>query len=410
MVSYRRSPSDVPALSHHKAFGQGVVRLNGRDVYCGRFGTAECQANYHRTIAEWVANGRRSIAGPDEDASAGPEDLTINEVLLAYLHHADVYYVKNGKPTTEPVNIRLALRPLRQLYGDTLAREFGPLRLKTVRQAMIDSGLCRSEINKRVRHIVRAFKWAVGEEMVPSSTHHGLKAVSGLRRGRADVRESEPVKPVPDAFVAAIRPHVSRQVWAMVQLQRLSGMRPGEVCIMRTIDVDTSGRVWIYTPETHKTEHHGRERRIYLGPAAQEVLRPWLRPELTAYLFQPREAEAERHAKQRENRRTRVQPSQQDRRRRRPRKAPGERYTTGTYSQAIGYGIAGANRAIRKAGGDEIPDCHANQLRHNAGTRLRREFGLDTARAVLGHSTPVVTEVYAELDGAKAAEAMERVG
>jgi len=58
----------------------------------------------------------------------------------------------------------------------------------------------------------------------------------------------------------------------------------------------------------------------------------------------------------------------------------------------------------------EIPAWHPNQLRHNAATRLRREFGLDVARAVLGHSTPVVTEVYAELDGAKAAEAMERVG
>ncbi len=207
------------------------------------------------------------------------------------------YYVKNGKPTTEPVNIRLAIRPLRQLYGHTLAREFGPLRLKTVRQAMIDSGLCRSEINKRVRHVLRAFKWAVGEEMVPPSLHHGLKAVPGLRRGRADVRESEPVRPVPDAFVDAIRPHVSRQVWAMVELQRLSGMRPGEVCSMRTIDVDTSGRVWIYTPESHKTEHHGRERRIYLGPKAQEILRPWLRPELTAYLFSPAEAEAERRGR-----------------------------------------------------------------------------------------------------------------
>ena len=210
------------------------------------------------------------------------------------------YYVKNGKPTTEPVNIRLALRPLRQLYGHTLAREFGPLRLKTVRQAFIDSGLCRSEVNKRVRHVLRAFKWAVGDEMVPPSVHHGLKAVQGLRRGRADVRESEPIRPVPDAFVDAIAPHVSRQVWAMVELQRLSGMRPGEVCSMRSIDVDMSGRIWVYTPESHKTEHHGRERRIYLGPKAQATLRPWLRAELTAYLFSPAEAEAERRAEQRE--------------------------------------------------------------------------------------------------------------
>jgi hypothetical protein len=81
-----------------------------------------------------------------------------------------------------------------------------------------------------------------------------------------------------------------------------------------------------------------------------------------------------------------------------------------TYCQAITRGIAKANREAERTGGDLIPHWAPNQLRHNAGTRLRREFGLDTARAVLGHSTPVVTEVYAELDGAKAAEAMERVG
>src|SRR5206468_1362014 len=137
------------------------------------------------------------------------------------------------KPTSEVPCIRVSVRPLRQLYGDKPAREFGPLQLKAVRQAMIDSGLCRNEVNKRTGRVVRLFKWAVGEAMVPPSLHHGLVAVSGLRRGRADVQESEPVKPVPDAFVDAIRPHVSRQVWAMIQLQRLSGMRPQEVSCMR---------------------------------------------------------------------------------------------------------------------------------------------------------------------------------
>ena len=32
---------------------------------------------------------------------------------------------------------------------------------------MIDSGLCRSDINRRVGRIVRAIKWAVSEEIVP---------------------------------------------------------------------------------------------------------------------------------------------------------------------------------------------------------------------------------------------------
>jgi integrase len=224
--------------------GLAVDSIGGRDVYLGKHDTPESRAEYDRLIAEWLATGRRRIMAD----STSITDLSVNEMLEAYLHHADSFYVKNGQPTTEPVNIRLAIRPLRQLYGLTLAREFGPLRLKTVRQAFIDSGLCRSEINKRVRHVLCAFKWAVGEEMVPPCVHHGLKAVPGLRRGRADVGESETVRPVPDALVDAIRPHVCRQVWAMAELRRLSGMRPGEVCSMRTIDVDASGRNWIYTP------------------------------------------------------------------------------------------------------------------------------------------------------------------
>jgi hypothetical protein len=180
---------------------------------------------------------------------------------------------------------------------------------------------------------------------------------------------------------------------------------------MRTIDVDTSGRVWIYTPKSHKTEHHGRERRIHLGPAAQEILRPWLRPELTAYLFSPREAMDELQIGRRKARRTPLTPSQRNRKREpRPERAPGERYDPKVYGHAIGYGIVHANRERERLGFPLIPRWGPNRLRHNAATRLRREFGLDVARAVLGHSSPVVTEVYAELDGAKAADAMERVG
>jgi integrase len=159
---------------------------------------------------------------------------------------------------------------------------------------MVEANICRSKVNRRISRIARIFKWAVFEELVPPSVHQALQAVPGLGLGRADVRESEPVKPVPDAFVDAIAPHVSRQVWAMVELQRLTGMRPGEVCSMRSADIETSGKVWTYAPERHKTEHHGRERRVHLGPMAQAILRPWLRAELQAKLFSPAAAMAER--------------------------------------------------------------------------------------------------------------------
>jgi integrase len=266
------------------------------------------------------------------------------------------------------------------------------------------------QINKRVRRIIQMFRWAVEEELVPATVHHGLKAVEGLRKGRGDVREGDPVKPVPDAYIDAVRPYVSRQVWTMIELQRLTGMRPGEVLAMRTIDVNTAGRIWEYEPQSHKTEHRGRKRIIFIGPQAQAILRPWLRAEILAPLFQPREAEEERRAAQRLVRKTKVQPSQQDRRKANPRRRPRDHYSTDGYGRAITYGIRQANQDRAARGEPAIPHWHPHQLRHNAGTRIRREFGLDVARAVLGHSTPIVTEIYAEIDKAHAIEAMAKIG
>ena len=58
----------IPQLGRHKASGQAVVCLNGKDHYLGRCGSAEAQAEYERLIALWLANGRRL---PDEP-SDGP--------------------------------------------------------------------------------------------------------------------------------------------------------------------------------------------------------------------------------------------------------------------------------------------------------------------------------------------------
>jgi site-specific recombinase XerD len=388
----------TPSYRLHRPTGLAVVTIDGRDVYLGKHGTPESRAEYDRQIARWLANGRRG--DPRSDAS-------VVELMARYVRHADSYYVKDGRPTGEPGMVRLSLRPLARLYGDTPAKDFGPTALKAVRQAHIDAGLCRNEVNRRAQHVVRFFRWCVENELVPSAVLHALKAVPGLKRGRCDVRESEPVRAVADAAVDAIRPHVSRQVWAMVELQRLTGMRPGEAILMRTMDLDVTGPVWEYVPGRHKTEHHGRERRVYLGPKAQEVVRPWLRADLAAYLFSPAEAEAERMGRP-------------------ARPGLGARYTVRSYHKSIARGCdrAHPHPTLEGVAKDELtPDraadlkewrrahrWHPNRLRHNAATRLRREFGLDVARVILGHSSPAVTEVYAEVDRAKAVDVMGRVG
>jgi integrase len=390
----------LPVSRLHKPSGRARVRIDGHDIWLGRYGSPEAEAAYHRLIAEWLASGRRP-PDPHREGKAPSRSPTVAEVILAYWQFVQGYYVKHGRPTSEPKNIQLALRPVRQLYGATLARDFGPLALKAVRQKLIETGICRNEVNKRVGRIVRMFKWAVAEELVEPAVHQSLKAVPGLRQGRSEARESEPVKPVPDADVDAVRPFVSRQVWAMIEVQRLSGMRPGEVTIMRTGDIDRSGEVWEYVPATHKTEHHGRRRIVFLGPRAQAILSGWLRADPDAYLFSPVEALAERSAERRAARKTPMTPSQAARRpNARRKRPPRSHYSVISYSHAI-------RDACIKAG---VPHWHPHQLRHNAATRLRKEYGLEGAQTTLGHRHARTSELYAERDEAKAREIMREVG
>src|SRR5262245_5499294 len=102
MVPYRKSRDRQPKLTHHRARGQGVARLNGKDVYYGLYNTPECRARYLRAPAAWEAASRRpaDIAAAERQAESNPAtpvDLTINELVVAYRTHGDSYYVKNGE-------------------------------------------------------------------------------------------------------------------------------------------------------------------------------------------------------------------------------------------------------------------------------------------------------------------------
>ena len=397
----------VPSYRRHKPSGQAVVSLNGRDVYLGRWGTKASKAKYERLIGEWLAGGRCLLDG-DHRA-----ELTVAEVALPFWRFAKGYYRKDGRPTQEVAEYRLVLRLLRQRYGSTRAVDFGPLALKALRQSMIDAGLSRGVVNQRVNRIKRIFKWAVAEELVPPSVHHGLSAVDGLRRGRSGAREPEPVAPVGDDVVDATLPHLPAVVADMVRFQRVTGCRPAEVCLVRPCDLDTSGDVWIYRPESHKTEHHGRERIICIGPKGQDVLRPYLLRAEGAYCFSPSESERKRLAERHARRRTPLSYGNRPgtNRKRRPKKKAGDRYTTNTYRRAIHRAVELANRK-RKAEGDQdpLPKWSPNRLRHSAATEIRKQFGLEAAQVTLGHATADVSQIYAERDLTLAVEVMRKIG
>jgi uncharacterized protein (TIGR02996 family) len=450
------SRKPTPSYLHHKQSGRGRLvwydqtGTRRQALLPGPYGSPESLAAKARLELEIATT-------PTRDPAATRDGLTVNEVLLAYLGHAGGYYrTPDGKPTTEVGEIKRSLRPVRELYGHTPAAGFGPRALAAVRRRMVDAGWCRSLVNKRIDRVKRAYKWAAAEEMVPVTVYQALRSLAGFRKGRTDARESEPVRPVDPAHVAAVLPMVRPPVRAMIELQRHTGMRPGEVCRLRLSEVDRSGEVWVYRPAQHKTAHRGRKRVIPIGPKARVVIAEFLRgdrptPDGFAHidpndpaqqtarlvmadvyqeagrdhdaellrdtgkavalvagcvvdpdapLFSPALDREERFRVMRAARKSKVPPSQRDRRKAKPAKVPAAEYHPHAYASAVAV-------ACKKAG---VPHWHPNQLLHSFATRVRKEHGLEAAQVLLGHSKADVTQVYAERNEALAAAVAARIG
>ncbi len=382
-----------PAYRLYKRTGQAVVTLGGRDYYLGPHGTKTSRGAYDRLVGECLTNGRTL-------STEGESPITVTELVAGYWRFAKGYYRQNGKPTPELGRVKTVIRALKRLYGRTTVTEFGPLRLKALRQEFVSTGICRRHANQQIGCVKRLFKWSVENELVPPSVFHGLQAVPGLKRGRTAARETPSVTPVPEEHVTAVLLHVPRPVAAMIRFQVLTGMRCGEVRIIRGCDLNTTGRVWTYAPAQHKNTHRGIARTVYLGPRAQEVVRPFLRADTTEYLFSPLEAREERYTTLRRHRKSKVPPSQRNRRKVHPKRLPGACYSREGYRLAVVRGCKEAS----------VDTWTPARLRHNAATRFRKEYGLEAAQLVLGHAKADVTQIYAERDEERAMSVVAKIG
>ena len=386
-----------PKLSHFKPRNLAYVTWKGKRHYLGKYGSPEAAAAYARFVAGLAE------AATDEEAVPEPPKagwITITELCAAYLQFAEQYYRRDGKPTEQACKVKRRIRILVDHYGSLPVNEFSAKRLKAIQAALVAEGYTRVGVNERVNGIRRIFKWGTSEDLVPPAVYQALACVPGLRKGRTKARELPPVLPVDDATVEATLPHLGAVVADMVRFQRLAGCRPGEVCSIRPMDVDRSGDVWTYKPEHHKTEHHGRERLIFIGPKAQDILRPYLLRAAEAYCFSPAESEKQRLDERHAERVTPMSCGNKpgSNRLKHPTRSPGDRYTKDTYNRAITRAITKANQARHAAGQEPLPAWSPNRLRHAAATEVRRQFGLEAAQVVLGHSRADVTQTYAERD------------
>ena len=396
-----------------------------RTIYLGADGTAEARREYARVLAEWEASDRTVV--PPRSAVhrrvVQADAVTVAELVLRY--HRD--YVKRrhtddaGTLTSHGQQIRNALRLLREHAGDLPATDFGPKALRQVRQAIADTErFNRKIVNRFTSFIVRAFKWAVSEEIVSATVYQALRTLEPLKAGEMPgLRESKTVRPVADHLVDATLEQLSTPLRGLIELLRLTGARCGELTRLRPLDIDTTGKVWRAELSTHKTAHHGKTRVLWFGPQAQAVLRPFLNRDVTAPLFSPAEAVAEQMCKRRQNR---VTPEScgntpGSNRTPTPKRKPGRQYSTSAVDKAITAACRRAFPVPEDMGEAEADQWEADhrwtphQLRHAAATRIRKAAGLEAAAIVLGHSSAVLTEAtYAERDETAAINVLAKIG
>lgn len=400
-----------PKYALHKPSGNARVTIHGKRIYLGKYNSPESIVKYNSVIAELEAK------------QAGSSTITIGRLAILFMEYAEQYYRKpDGTPTNEATNFRDALKTLCREFPNLPVRNFGPMKLQQAREAMVKDGLARQTVNSRVRRLRQVIKWAVSQELCTASVLQGLKSVEALKVGRTQARETDHVGPVPVDRVEAIRPFVSRPVWAAIQFMLFTGARPGEAIMAKWSEIDSKGEVWICRPGQHKSKHKGKGRQIVIGPQCQQVLNGIRELTRSDFVFDPQIAMDEfsrraygDHAKAR-----RV----------------GSHYSTFSLGTAIrtacekAFGCPEeltvkatlkpmpnesakgfAQRRKRAAAWRKLNCWHPNQLRHTKATQVREQSDLETAQIILGHSSKTTTErYYAELDISRALEQAQQFG
>lgn len=379
----------TPKYRHHRPSGQAFVEIDERRIYLGKYDTPESRQKYARILGEWASNGYR--------LPVKPEQITMLELTDRYWEHAKVYYRDpTGQQTSSLFRVKTAIDTALTMYRDTPAVQFGPNALRAVRQVWIDRGIGISTINGYTSAMKLMFKWACSHELVPVHTHAALMTVSGLRRGRGQGKDPQLRVPANLEDVEAVIPHLPRQLAAIVRLLLLTGARPSEVLNLKRGDIDViEGGVWAAKVDHHKLSYMGKQRRIFFGPKAQAVLRPFMLRKDNEFLFSPIEAYREWLQEQCNSQECKDKP-------RRPNQKDNPRKTDRTLGEC--YLSTSLNRAIRRVCDEHgITPWTPYQLRHLAATTIEASADLETASAILGHSGLNITQVYVHRDNRTAA-------
>lgn len=337
--------------------GRAFTKIDGKFVTLGRGDNPDSRQRY----AALLQNLATRLPVDEPSQRGGQYRATINEVCLRFLtDHCPRYRTSSGDESAEVRCFKGVMRLLRELFGDTRADDFGPLKLRTVRKAMVDAGWSRKFVNKQIGRLRLIFRLAVSWKMVRPDVVTALASVPALMPGESSAPERTPRRAVPDADLVLVRGRLRQRNRDIFDLLLLTGPRPGELLSLTPSMIDRTGEVWRADLEKHKNAHRGQSRVLHFNTSAQLILRAYLTADPDARLF----------------------PVCRD-----------------TFSEAI-------KSACPRAG---VPVFVPHALRHTTATRLADQVGLESAQRLLGHATTAMTLLYSRSAEKQAVEAVKRL-
>lgn len=404
-----RTASKTPALRYHKQTRRYYIFTGGKRVYLGSHkGTA---ANRRLEIVASIIEGKPA---PVAIASASG-GTTLARALADFRLWALTHYTDSRAIARFDAVIAAAIAE----HGETPADQFDGQGVEDIRNALTNRKpeLARGYINCLIRALKTAFAWMKRRKIVCANTLAEVRQVRALMAGEGG-RETTPIPPVEDWVIEATRRECSRTIRAMIDLQRATGMRPGELCRMRRCDLTTlpsevlpiPGQrrtikameaegvpIWWYVPARHKNLHRGKMRIVPIGPDGQQILKPFLDRAHDNYIFRP--ADDLSLARQKALR-------------------AGPCYDVRAYHNAIVRAVGRANR-VRKQAVERalvplfvsVPPWSPNQLRHAALEDAADRLDPEHAAAIGGHSASMrALDAYVQATIKKAASAAAKVG
>lgn len=371
------------------------VTIDGKrkEITLGKIGSPEAKAEYQRQLAILLANGGRYPS-----AAPTPNEALVVDVTIAFLEAAER---EHGADWGQFPKYQSAFRPLLAIHGKQPAKVFDADALDALRRIMaagtwmteeekadyekrkLPIGWARSVINQRITLIKATWAWAERKKMIPAGSYANLLTVKSVRGKATWCRETPARDATSRADLDKVLPHCPAPVAAMLELQWWSGMRSGEVRMMKLGNIDRSGKVWLYLPDVDKNAWRGDPTPpVALGPECRKILAPWIAaaPSDDAYLFRPLV-------------------SRMGKRNDALIAGPDCCYSERAYPQAV-------DRACTRAGVKIIPYGG----RHATKMRITRNVGADAARAVLRQKSIISTTHYGAIDTEHATEVMSRLG